>query len=396
MENLITVSRQKLGPIFLLAVLVSVVIFYMGKIITHEYYRSDFVSFYSSAQILRDNPQQLYDFATQKQYQLNLLPEDFRQLPGNHFYPFINPPIFLLPHLPLLDLPPQQAYRLMMASIGLMMAGCLWILAKLFPLPRKKLVLLVLVMLAYAPTFTTIYLTQSSFTSLLVFVATYWLLIRKQWFLSGLAASLLVYKPQLGMILYLYLLLQANWSLIWGMVTGAASWLVLSWVLSKGYLFSLVWSLPEFTQQIGAGPKIRITWLGFFHQLADFIPPLPYQALTYVFSAVTIILVLKVTHKIKLESKKLPLAFSLIIVATLLGSIHAHYQETVLLFFPLMFFMQKLSTPRVYLIAALGWLTYLLAIFNPWFPQPLLFLPTLYLVLIFYLMVRKLKFSLIK
>lgn len=377
--------RKDILYIFIASLFISIIIFYGYKIITHQYYRSDFVSFFSSVQILRDRPKELYDFTIQNKYQLKLLPKDLRELPGNHFYPFINPPFFLLPFLPLLNHAPQSAYSTMMISIIVIASICLLWLAKLFPASPKKTILIVLIALSYAPTFSTIYLTQSSFTSLLVFIATYYFLVNQKWFSTGLTASLLLYKPQLAIVLFLYLILQQKKRLIVGLITGAMMLLILSLILTQGNLFSLLSSLPEFTHQIGAGPKIRITWLGFFHQLSDFIPQLPYQLLTYIFSLGTIIWGIKSIHKIKPSSKHFPYVYSIIITTTLLASIHAHYQETVLLFIPLFAYLSKFSSLKLFLIIALGWITYLLSIFNPFFPQPLLFLPTMYLIVILFI-----------
>ena len=390
-HNLANLLKKDLAYIFLFAFFISIIIFYGYKIATHKYYQSDFVSFYSSAQILREEPDKLYDFITQTKYQLSLLPDNIRHLPGNHFYPFINPPFFLLPFSAVLSLTPQLGYLAILFSIGVIAVICIWALLKLFPLGKKTAFLIVLLILAYAPTFTTIYLTQSSFTSLFIFIAVYYLLIRNHWFAAGLVSSLLLYKPQLGVVLYLYLILQRNKHLIGGLLIGSLVFFSCSWLLTRGNLFSLLTSLPEFTHQIGAGPKIRITWLGFFHQLSDFIPWLPYQPLTYIFSLATIIWGITKVYRIKPTSKYFPYAYSIIIIITLLSSIHAHYQETVLLLFPLFIYLQKFNSIKLYLVIALGWIIYLLAIFDPFFPQPFLFLPTIYLIALLILLVKHLR-----
>lgn len=266
-------------------------------------------------------------------------------------------------------------------------------------------------------------MTQSSIFTLLIFISVYWLLKKQQWLLAGLAGSLLLYKPQIAIVLYIYLLLLRNRKIFAGLVIGALAMISISLIMTQGHLGDLIKLLPEFINHPGATPVNRITWLGFFTQAQVYFPQLPAKALALIVSLITLTWVLNKIAAYPPWSPKFPQVFSLIIITTLLSSFHAHYHEAVLLFFPLFYtsslllsknssicaeamkippkinknidfhgegVSHRLPSLKVRLIIVSGWLVFFFAIFSPFYPQPMPFIITLYLFFLLIIMVREL------
>ena len=142
-----------------------------------------------------------------------------------------------------------------------------------------------------------------------------------------------------------------------------------------------------------------ISLQGFYSQIANFFPSFTSINL---FSIITSLAVISLTiltiRKIKPNSSTFPIAYGLIIITTLLVGYHVHLHEALLLLFPFFFYYKQLTnTPnqtKFYLIVALGWITfflYFLSIHSTDFSQPIPFIPTLYLILIFFLNLKYLR-----
>lgn len=393
MESIL--KRSFIKRIILLVILVTllqVIANYIDMFIKYDFYVLDFRSFYSAAQILINEPQNLYHFPTQATYQYQLWPDKYLDI-HEQFLPFLNPPIFLIPFLLLTYLPIQSAYYV--NSIGTIFIGLMSILftAKLFDLQGKRLGLAIILSISFSPFYATTILGQSSFITLFIFSCVFYLLIKHHWFGSGIIASLLLYKPQLGIVLFLYLLSLRNRKILIGLFTGGIITLIISLILTQGHLLSMVYSIPEFINHYGTGPSSRISWLGFFHQLNKAISFLPVISLAIIISLATIIWSLKHIYPIKPSNNKFPIVYSIIIVTTLLSAIHIHTHEAVLLIFPFMYYFKNNSSGKFFLIVGISWLIFYLYIFNfltPFYPQRMPFSPTIYLAILFYFLIRQL------
>ena len=102
-----------------LALLLAILLTYVHFLINKNYYQSDFISFFTAAQILRYEPQNLYDLETQQIYQQNLLPDELSKSYPWPVVPFANPPVFLAIFLPFTYLPANVAYFSLMILMGI-------------------------------------------------------------------------------------------------------------------------------------------------------------------------------------------------------------------------------------------------------------------------------------
>lgn len=374
-------SYKILATLLFQIITITTILGYLQFGLNQPFYVTDFRTFYSSAKTLRHQPYQLYDPQHQMQTQNNLIPSGAITIFQDQIIPYFNPPFFLLPLLPLIVLSPQSAYQISLIIQIILVIGLLITLTKIFPTNTKHQILNTsLIALSFAPVYFAIIHTQSSLFTLAIFVATYLLLKRQRYFITGLIASLLLYKPQLGIFLYLFLLVQKNKSLTLGLITGGTILFLFSYLLVGNHLFDLIAFTLQYSTVPGTSPHQRISWFGFFY-------PFPSgQILATIASITTMFYVLPKLSK----SSNLPYQFSFIIFLTLLCSLHVHYQETSLLLFPFYYFLSKYSSQKFWILVASVWTIFLLTIFSPFFPDPLPYIPTLTILILLVVSIKNL------
>jgi alpha-1,2-mannosyltransferase len=148
---------------------------------------TDYIQFYAAGMtLLKGESAKLYDFLYQSSLELEIIG------PGlSSFHAFITPPLFAVIYIPLALLP----YTLSYAIWSLLGFIFLWLSIKLISNQQHKQIFSW--SLFWFPVFASISFGQNSLLSLgfLSFVYMCWK--RDKYFLSGLIASLLFYKPQL-------------------------------------------------------------------------------------------------------------------------------------------------------------------------------------------------------
>lgn len=376
-----------------ISLLISIIFNYANIILNNSYFDSDFRSFFSAAQITQKEPQDLYSYQAQTEYQHRLNPAIKNPNKQSGLIPFANPPFFLIPYILVSSLSPQAAYQTIIALNFFVLTTCLLLLNKTFSHSKHKLIILLLV-LSFSQTYITLLQTQSSFLTLLLFTAIYLLIKRQKWFLTGLTSSILLYKPQLGLILYIYLALQKKPKILAGFLTGSIILFFISWFITNGHPFSILLAIRQFIDHPGTTPINRISWLGFFTQIKYFIPAIPAKELAYFVSLITIIYTFKIIKKTKISPKNFPLTYSLLIVVTLLSVIHVHGQELVLLFFPLHYFFSTPQYSNKILYSTITiWFLLLFFNFSPFYPNPPFFYVTIILLIIYIFVIKKLKLT---
>jgi len=372
-------------------ILLATIFYYAFMIRTYDFYVADFRSFYAAARIVVNEPENLYDLHTQEIYQDELIP-DYVPRSAIGSYPFLNPAVFLLPFIPLTPLPIETAYFIMMAvTLCLAIAAC-FLLIKLCHLSRWTSILFILVALSFAPTYAAGILTQSSCFTLLLFTSIYYLLTQKRWFPAGILAGLMFYKPQMGLVLVLYLLLMRKRRIYAGLSLGILVVFFLSLLLTKGHLLSLVKAIPEFLVATGTAPQDRISWAGLFYQIGKYLPRIPVVPLAITVSVINVGFVLWLVRRIPVGHRMFPAAFSAVIVCTLLSVFHVHIYELVMLLFPLGYLLTGRISYRELILIGSGWILYFFFVFNfftPFFPGRIPILPTVYLLILQYLIMNR-------
>lgn len=156
----------------------------------------DFIMFYSTGEIYRSNPSQIYDFDTQNQTQQALVAPS--ELPG--YNPYINPP-YVAPFFSLLTfitLPWALLLWTCLAIFSVFLS--VYILIKLVPtnnpIPGLSFGQLVIISLSFFPFVEGLLAGQNHWLTLLITSGIVYSMVKEKWYLSGVLAGLLLYKPQ--------------------------------------------------------------------------------------------------------------------------------------------------------------------------------------------------------
>lgn len=174
---------------------------------------TDHIAFYSAARLIAEGRGELiYDNEFMSTYQPSL-----HGGTGPYLDAYRNPPFYALLYIPTAGLPYLISFWIWTAvALALLWAG-LWLLGT--PHPWAAFVL----SLSFYPVFAVFGFGQNSLLSLGVFCLTFYLMERRRFFLAGVVAGLLLFKPQLllGLGVWWLLGIRTYWRCcLGGAVTG--------------------------------------------------------------------------------------------------------------------------------------------------------------------------------
>ena len=159
----------------------------------------DFIMFYSTGEIYRSDPRLIYDYDTQNQTQQALVAPSV--LPG--YNPYMNPP-FVAPFFSILTftaLPWALIIWTCLAIFSVLLSVSL--LIKLVPndnpVPGLSFTQLVIITLSFFPFIEGLLAGQNHWLTLLLTSAIVYSMIKEKWYLSGVLAGFLIYKPQFAL-----------------------------------------------------------------------------------------------------------------------------------------------------------------------------------------------------
>lgn len=352
-------------------------------------YKSDFLTFYSSAIILRKQASMLYDQGIQKEYQ-DITLSGFGQNDLYPHLPFVNPPFYLIPYIPMTFFPPLVGYYIFISILFLFSCLDCLILVNIFPIKISRSHAL-FIALTFTPVEVALIETQSSIMTLFLFILIYFFLKKRRYFWAGFIGSLMFYKPQFGIVLAIYFLIRRERNLLLGIFSGAIILAFVSYLLINGNILSFFkinkWYFLNETSPVSTSSSLFMTSLqGFFVQLNHFISFLPERLLTMFSSLILLILTYFKINKFKNHNKYLAQTFCWIVITTLLVSMHVHYHDVIILLFPYFYYLSNNKLISIKLIILSGWVIYWFAYFTPFNPYPLFFIPTIYLLILYILM----------
>src|SRR5690606_39202968 len=176
----------------------------------------------------------------------------------------------LIPLLFLTKIPPQTAYRIAQIVLLICFIISLALLTQIFS--SKNLKFLFLISFSFAPLYTSITQTQSSPITLFLFVLILGCLQQQRWLQAGLISGLLTYKPQLAILLYLYLFSLKNKQLTLGLIFSFSLCLLVSYALAGQQLLTLPTFISAQITQSTTAPLQRISLTSIDTQIQYFIP----------------------------------------------------------------------------------------------------------------------------
>lgn len=156
----------------------------------------DFITFYSAAQVARDEPTAVYDLAAMRAAQLAIAPGTLQP------YAWLYPPTFLLLVLPLQWLPYLAA---LVATMAATFVAYQAVLRRIAPHPST-----LMLALAFPATFVNFFHGQNGFLNAALLGAGLMALERRP-VLAGVLLGLLSYKPHLGLLVPVALIAGRHW-----------------------------------------------------------------------------------------------------------------------------------------------------------------------------------------
>lgn len=207
-----------------------------GKREESAFYRGDFPAFYAAAEIVwSGRGDRLYDLDLQREVENHHWP-DFH----GGFFIFPYPPFFALLLAPLATLTPVTAKAL--ASVILLGAFTVALLLarRASPFVRQHFAFVLVYLLSFAPLLIAIVGVQNTALSLLILALVYAADQAARPWLTGFAASLLLFKPQFGVLLFLFLLARGKTAELLGWALGALT-LYLLGTLVLGLAWPFTW-----------------------------------------------------------------------------------------------------------------------------------------------------------
>jgi hypothetical protein len=232
---------------FLLILIVGNLFSSGNEAVTRKMLGHDFLAFYTAGTFVREGRgDELYDLRAVESYQRDLMTREGLEV-RKSFGPYWNPPFYAWVFVPFSSLPYSTALNVWLGINLLALMGAMTLLVRLMRnaesgvrndtcnphTPRNALCtphsslpfatwgLVPLLVLTSMPFMQALSHGQNTFTSLLILTGVVSLWRRKRAVFAGIVAGLLFYKPQLGAIIAMILVIDLGWKALAGLcVTG--------------------------------------------------------------------------------------------------------------------------------------------------------------------------------
>lgn len=375
-----------------LDIFLSLVIFLsIVTIVNDKSYNSDFRSFYLSAKIFITDKKNLYNLQTQYNKQYDFIRKNS---PDERFVflPFVYPPVTLIPFIPLTLFDFKTAYLFAFYLMIAQFMVNIYLFFKIFK-PKIAKFRMILLSFSFGPAILALGHIQYSFLMLFVFILTYVFFKKSNFFLAGFLGSLLLLKIQIGMILIIYFLLFGNNKVRLGVILGTVLICLINLMLIGFDIFPFLkinYWYAVVAELFSNSALTQVSYWGFLSFLKTYLNFIPTFQIGAFLSFATIIFTFYIFTGLDKSKRFSASSFSLIIVTTLLASPHMHYHNVVLLLFPFFWVYSRWSYLKVHLLIAAGWITMFFGSFSPYNLYLVFFHPTLFLLVVYYLLIKDL------
>ncbi len=311
---------------------------------------TDFLQFYAAGQtLLRGESSHLYDFYFQSSLEANIIGPGLKS-----FHAFITPPLFAVIFLPFSMLP----YILSYAIWSLISILFLWMSVRF--LANNNHTKIFFWILLWFPVFASISFGQNSLLSLAILSFTYLFWSKQKYFLSGLIACLLFYKPQLlvGLILLWLFEYRIERRALTGFLLGTFGIIGLNIIFfpeaSQSYLNFVTSELPSMISRDQFPIWHMHTMRAFWMMLLD--GETIFTDMLYLISIIVIIMGFIKLYKRQYQKKIL--IFAATVCLTILITPHAMIYDWSLLLIPaiILWDHNDISKPLLRTIFAMMWI----------------------------------------
>src|SRR6185436_1973775 len=190
--------------------------------ITADAVGHDFLAFYTAGHFLREGQAtRMYDLEAVRRFQKEVGEANHLELKKESFGPFWNPPFYAWIFVPLAGLPFRTALAVWWGINLVCLAGAVILLCRMLSEGGdwRIIGLVPAILLNSLPFHQALNHGQNTFGSLLILSATVWFWRKGSALWAGMICGLLFYKPQLGAIVAVVLVLSLGWRALAGPAT---------------------------------------------------------------------------------------------------------------------------------------------------------------------------------
>ena len=230
-------------------------------------------SYMAGAFVLDGRPDKLMDYAAAEQFQADLRASAGLAQHGRTG-PWLNPPFFAALFVPLAALPYRAALWTWFGLNAAMLAGSVTLLYRMLPPARRSVgdgVAIALLLVASMPGLQALACQQNTFLSLLILCGAVTLVRANQPVLAGAVAGLLLFKPQLAVILGGALFVTHGWRAAAGTALTGGTLLLATALFMPGAMPDYLHRLPAVLPYLRTGRPYfwerQATFLGFWRLL---------------------------------------------------------------------------------------------------------------------------------
>lgn len=205
--------------LFVLTIVIGNTLIDRRNAITADAVGHDFLAFYTAGHFLREGKaERMYDLEAVRQFQREVGEANHLELKKESFGPFWNPPFYAWLFVPLAGLPFRTALVIWWGFNLLCLGGAMILLCRMLSESAdwRVLGLVPAIVLNSLPFHQALNHGQNTFGSLLILAGTVTLWMRGRGFWAGICCGLLFYKPQLGAIVAVVLVLNMGWRALAG------------------------------------------------------------------------------------------------------------------------------------------------------------------------------------
>ena len=263
------------------------------------------------------------------------------QWPEKSYFPAVYPPFFYQMMRPFSVLPYPIASKiwLLISALAVSISG--WLLWR-FYLPARKLVLIGLfALIVFVPLITCLVTGQKAAFLLLVLTGTFLLLHHEQPLSAGLVFGLIAFKPHLGLVIGIAMLLKRQWAFAAGAITTVALMVGVSWWISPKLwtdYFEVVMGMNNYVESGGYQlTDSHSLWGAVQLGLASFEPPSwLVKAITGLSMVAVVWLLVRIMRgPIKTNSGTFASQFAGLVIAMVMLSPHFYSYDLTILLLPM-------------------------------------------------------------
>ena len=216
------------------------------KAVTKKSAGHDFLAFYTAGTFVRrGRSAELYNLKATGAFEQEIARQQQLELPAGVIGPYWNPSFFAWVFVPLSKLPYPTAWNVWFAINIACLAGAIALLMRMLPGDWRTRGLVPLLIITAPPLIQALGHGQNTCVSLLLLCMTVTLWRGNRAILAGIACGLLFYKPQLGAILALAMVINLGWKPLAGLAMTGTTLLAITLITLPGTLGAFLRQLPH-------------------------------------------------------------------------------------------------------------------------------------------------------